>query len=149
MHSGLLSLIYYLICCLFLPVAEAVVEADSSSSLFGQMTFILIMAFAGLAVLVILIAGFILYRRRNLKSKHMSTSVDVEKLQKNPMYAQHSNYYVNSELLRWTVPRNGMEFIKELGPGNGECTCTSILDLCITLVYVAVVRFLVENSYTC
>ena len=101
-------------------------KADSSSSLFGQMPFILIMAFVGLAVLVILIAGLILYRRRNLKSKHMSTSVDLEKLQKNPMYEQHTNYYVNPQLLSWTVPRNAMEFIKELGPGNGECTCTYV-----------------------
>ena len=105
-------------------VVEAIVVADSSSSVFGQMTFIMIIAFVGLAFLVILIVGLILYRRRNLKSKHMSTSVDVEKLQKNPMYEQRTNYYVNPELLSWTVPRNAMEFIKELGPGNGECTYT-------------------------
>ena len=100
-------------------------EADSSSSIFGQITFILIMAFVALAVLAILIVGLILYRHRNLKSKHVSTPVDLEKLQKNPIYEQHTNYYVNPELLSWAVPRNTMEFIKELGPGNGEW----ILDL--------------------
>lgn len=115
---------------LFVLVVKAVVEADSSSSLFGQMTFILIMAFAALAVLVILIVGLILYRHHSLKSKHMSTSVDLEKLQKNPIYEKHTNYYVNPELLSWTVPRNTMEFIKELGPGNGEYLCT--LDLSCT-----------------
>jgi len=115
---------------LFVLVVEAIVKADPSTSFFGQMTFILIMAFAALAVLVILIVGLILYRRRSLKSKHMSTSVDLEKLQKNPIYEKHTNYYVNPELLSWTVPRNTMEFIKELGPGNGECTF--ILDSCCT-----------------
>ena len=111
----------FVFCYLFLVVG-AIEVADSSSGLFGQMTFILIIAFVGLAVLVILIPGLILYRHRNLKSKHMYTSVDLEKLQKNPMYEQRTNYYVNPELLSWTVPRNAMEFIKELGPGNGECT---------------------------
>lgn len=122
-------------------VVDAVVKADSSSSLFGQMKFILIMAFVALAVLVILIVGLILYRHHNLKSKHVSGPVDLEKLQKNPIYEQRTNYYVNPELLSWAVPRNTMEFIKELGPGNGEW----VLDV-HSEMYVVVVKFLIKKK---
>ena len=127
----------------FVLVVEAVVKAGSSSSLFGQMKFILIMAFVALAVLVVLIVGLILYRHHNLKSKHVSAPVDLEKLQKNPIYEQHTNYYVNPELLSWAVPRNTMEFIKELGPGNGEW----VLDVHSEIYVVVVVKFLLKKNY--
>lgn len=94
-------------------------EADSSRGLFSQLTFILVMAFVALAVLVILGVVLVLYRRRNLKSKDVPSPVDLEKLQSNPIFEQQTNYYVNPQLLNWEVPRNRMEFIKELGPGNG------------------------------
>jgi len=135
-------LFYNIVFLVFVLVVEAVVKADSSSSLFGQMKFILIMAFVALAVLVILIVGLILYRHHNLKSKHVSASVDLEKLQKNPIYEQHTNYYVHPELLSWAVPRNTMEFIKELGPGNGEW----VLDVYSKMYVVVVVKFLIKNS---
>lgn len=79
------------------------------------------MAFTMLAVLVLVIGVLIFYRRRrNLKLKNTSTPVDLEKLQPNPIYDQRTrNYYVNPHLLSWEVPRNTMEFIKELGQGNG------------------------------
>lgn len=77
------------------------------------------MAFAALAVLVIVVAVLILYRRRNLKLENLPSPVDAEKLQSNPIYEQQTNYYINPKLLSWEVPRNRMEFIKELGPGNG------------------------------
>ena len=95
-------------------------EADTSSGTFGQLTFILVMVLGVLAVLLTVGAVLALYRRRNLKLKNLPTPVDLEKLQSNPIYEQHTNYYVNPQLLSWEVPRNRMEFIKELGHGNGE-----------------------------
>ena len=77
------------------------------------------MAFAAVAVLLIVGAVLILYRRRNLKLQNVASPVDAEKLQSNPIYEQRTNYYVNPKLMSWEVPRNRMEFIKELGPGNG------------------------------
>lgn len=94
-------------------------DTHPSGGFFDGTKFILVMAFAALAVLVIAGAILILYRRRNLKLQNLSSPVDVEKLQSNPIYEQHSNYYVNPKLMSWEVPRNRMEFIKELGPGNG------------------------------
>ncbi|KAL9950262.1 hypothetical protein ACROYT_G042737 [Oculina patagonica] len=99
---------------------EAVVAADASGGLLGQMTVILVTVFIAFAVLVILIGALIFYRRRNLKLRNLSTPVDLEKLQNNPIFDQHTNYYVNPQLLSWAVPRNTMEFIKELGQGNGN-----------------------------
>ena len=90
------------------------------SGFFGDTKFIFIMAFAALAVLLIVGAVLILFRRRNLKLQNTASPVDAEKLQSNPIYEQRTNYYVNPKLVSWEVPRNRMEFIKELGHGNGE-----------------------------
>lgn len=99
---------------------EAVVEAAGSSGVSGRLTIILVMAFVVLAVLFILCGILVMYRRHNLKKKNLPTPVDLENLQNNPIYEQHTNYYVNPQLLSWQVSRNGMEFIKELGHGNGN-----------------------------
>ena len=97
---------------------EEVREADLSEGFFGGPTFFLILAFIAFLVLVIVGVMFIIFRRRNLKLRNL-TSLDEEKLQSNPIFQQATNYYVNPKLLGWEVPRCRMEFIKELGQGNG------------------------------
>lgn len=103
---------------LFSAVTEAVIESDKSEGFFGGPTFFLILAFIAFLVLVIVGVLFIIFRRRNLKLRNL-TSLDEEKLQSNPIFQQATNYYVNPKLLGWEVPRCRMEFIKELGQGNG------------------------------
>ena len=99
---------------------EAVRESDQSESggFFGGPTFFLILALIAFLVLVIVGAMFIIFRRRNLKLRNLK-SLDEEKLQSNPIFQPATNYYVNQKLLGWEVPRCRMEFIKELGQGNG------------------------------
>lgn len=99
---------------------DAAVESNPSSGVSTQLTIILVMAFVVLAVLFILCGVLVMNRRGNFKLKNLPTPVDLEKLQNNPIYEQHTNYYVNPQLLNWQVSRNGMEFIKELGHGNGN-----------------------------
>lgn len=103
---------------LFSAVTEAVTESDKSEGFFGGPTFFLILAFIAFLVLVIVGVLFIIFHRRNLKLRNL-TSLDEEKLQSNPIFQQATNYYVNPKLLGWEVPRCRMEFIKELGQGNG------------------------------
>ena len=95
-------------------------ESNPSSGVSTQLTIILVMAFVVLAVLFILCGVLVMNRCGNFKLKNLPTPVDLEKLQNNPIYEQHTNYYVNPQLLNWQVSRNGMEFIKELGHGNGK-----------------------------
>ena len=83
---------------------EAVREADLSEGFFGGPTFFLILAFIAFLVLVIVGVMFIIFRRRNLKLRNL-TSLDEEKLQSNPIFQQATNYYVNPKLLGWEVPR--------------------------------------------
>ena len=116
----------------FIFSVDAIVAADSSGGILGELTFILVMAFVALAVLVTVIGILVLYRRRNLKLKNLSTPVDLEKLQNNPIFDQRTNYYVNPQLLSWEVPRNTMEFIKELGQGNGKWTLK--LNICYSSI---------------
>lgn len=102
------------------PKVEAVVQTETSGGFFDGTKFILIMAFTALFILVIVGVMLILYRRRNLKLQSLSSPVDLEKLQSNPIFQQHTNYYINPKLLSWEVPRHRMDFIKELGKGNGK-----------------------------
>ncbi|XP_015772585.1 PREDICTED: muscle, skeletal receptor tyrosine protein kinase-like isoform X2 [Acropora digitifera] len=102
---------------IFVSKVEASVVARHSEGMVGS-KFILILAVVGGLLLVVV--GVILYRlRRKMQLQNVKSSVDAERLQSNPIFEQHSNYYANPKLVEWEVPRNRMEFIKQLGQGNG------------------------------
>ena len=74
---------------------------------------------AAVAVLLIVGAAIILYRRRKMQLQNFKYPVDADKLQSNCIFDQHSNYCSNPNLLNSEVPRNRMEFIEELEQENG------------------------------
>ena len=97
---------------------EASVVARHSEEMVGSKFILILAVVAGLLLVVV---GVILYRRRRkMQFQNVKSSVDAEKLQSNPIFEQHSNYYANPKLVEWEVPRNRMEFIKQLGQGNGQ-----------------------------
>lgn len=102
------------------PKVEASVGTLRSEGFFSGTGFVLVLGVAAVAVVLIVGAAIILYRRRKMQLQNFKSPVDAEKLQSNPIFDQHSNYRSNPKLLIWEVPRNRMEFIKELGQGNGK-----------------------------
>lgn len=102
---------------IFVSKVEASVVAHHSEGMVGSKFILILAVVAGLLLVVV---GVILYRRRRkMQFQNVKSSVDAEKLQSNPIFEQHSNYYANPKLVEWEVPRNRMEFIKQLGQGNG------------------------------
>lgn len=107
-----------LIWLFFFFSVEASVVARHSEETVGSKFILILAVVAGLLLVVV---GVILYRRRRkMQLQNVKSSVDAEKLQSNPIFEQHSNYYANPKLVEWEVPRNRMEFIKQLGQGNGQ-----------------------------
>ena len=104
---------------MFFLLVEASVGTLRSEGFFSGTGFVLVLGVAAVAVVLIVGAAIILYRRRKMQLQNFKSPVDAEKLQSNPIFDQHSNYRSNPKLLIWEVPRNRMEFIKELGQGNG------------------------------
>ena len=98
---------------------ETIGNTSSWIGPFGRMTFIVLVSCAAVAVFLILFGFLFLCHRHNMKShKFQTVPVDVEKLQNNPIFQTHTSC-VNPKLANWEVPRNHMEFIKDMGPGNG------------------------------
>ena len=103
---------------LFFFSVEASVVARHSEEMVGTKFILILAVVAGLLLVVV---GVILYlRRRKMQLQNVKSSVEAEKLQSNPIFEQHSNYYANPKLVEWEEPRNRMEFIKQLGQGNGQ-----------------------------
>ena len=87
--------------------------------LLDKTSVVLVLGFAAVAVLLIVGAAIIVYRRRKMQLQNFKSPVDADKLQINSIFDQHSNYCSNPKLLNYEVPRNTMEFIEELEQGNG------------------------------
>ncbi|XP_068728113.1 uncharacterized protein [Montipora capricornis] len=101
-----------------LTTVEASVVTLRSEGFFSGTGFVLVLGFAAVAVLLIVGAAIILYRRRKMQLKNFKSPVDADKLQSNSIFDQHSNYCSNPKLFNYEVPRNRMEFIEELEQGN-------------------------------
>jgi len=68
---------------------------------------------------MVLFIGVICFKRKVHNPRYKAPEpVSLEQLTRNPIFERNSNTYVNPKIEKWDVPRNNIEFIKDLEEGE-------------------------------
>ena len=115
-----------------LHAPDAARRSENFTRNLEPVTLIVVILCAAIAVFLVALGVIVFIRSRNVKRTKIPLPSNLEQLSQNPIFEQSSNDYVNPKLEKWELPRNSIEFIRNLVDGKIEMfqLLTSSQDCC-------------------